>query len=76
MNRKASIAAAGLITALLATSALAQGSQDDPKALRAAKVAEAWFTANPWTDDYDEARAKARESGKVIFAYFTRSYSP
>ena len=76
MNRKASVAVAGLVTALLATSALAQGTQDEFKAKRTAKMAESWFTGNPWTADYDEARAKAKESGKVIFAYFTRSYSP
>ncbi|MBI3270290.1 MAG: hypothetical protein HYZ53_14870 [Planctomycetes bacterium] len=30
----------------------------------------AWFT------DYDKARAEAKKTGKVIFAYFTRSYAP
>ena len=35
------------------------------------------FASNAeWVLDYDEALAKAKEEGKAIFAYFTRSYSP
>lgn len=40
------------------------------------KLAEPWFKDGGWTDDYDAARAKAKETGKGIFAYFSRSYSP
>ncbi|MEM7198829.1 MAG: hypothetical protein AAF628_01085 [Planctomycetota bacterium] len=29
-----------------------------------------------WELDYDRARARAAEEDKLIFAYFTRSYSP
>jgi len=29
-----------------------------------------------WVLDLDEAKAAAKESNKLIFAYFTRSYSP
>ena len=29
-----------------------------------------------WLTDYDQARAKAKEEGKVLFTYFSRSYSP
>jgi hypothetical protein len=68
---------AGALVALLAAPALAQTgpSQEQLKQRRAAKVAEAWFTSAGWIDDYDEARAKAKESGKLIFAYFTRTYA-
>ena len=70
---------AGLLAVLFASSALAQGrtppSQDQLKQQRADKVAEAWFTGAGWTDDYDVAREKAKASGKLILAYFTRTYS-
>jgi len=29
-----------------------------------------------WVLDYDEARARAKREGKLIFAYFSRSYAP
>ena len=63
----------GLATlfALVAPVATAQ----DLQAKKDAKMQEAWFKAAPWTADYDEARKLAAESGKVIFAYFTRSYA-
>jgi hypothetical protein len=69
---------AGAVLLLLcaAVPALAQGgNEQDLRDKRAKKVAEAWFTSNPWTDDYDVARQRAKESGKVIFGYFTRSYA-
>ena len=68
------ITLAALALALLATPGLAQ----DAKTLerkRDKKLAAKWFTQNPWTNDYDAARKRAAESGKVIFAYFTRSYA-
>jgi hypothetical protein len=69
---------AGAVLLLLcaAMPALAQGgNEEELRKKRAAKVAEPWFTMNPWTDDYDVARQRAKESGKVIFGYFTRSYA-
>ncbi|MGE3166463.1 MAG: hypothetical protein AB7O52_16305 [Planctomycetota bacterium] len=30
----------------------------------------------PWVHDYDEALKLAKEQGKPIFGYFTRSYAP
>lgn len=67
---------AGLLFAGLgASTALAQ-DQADFQAKYEAKKAESWFTDNGWTDDYDAARAKAKETGKPILAYFTRSYAP
>lgn len=41
-----------------------------------AKLKEGWITKSPWITDFDQARAEAKKNGKVIFAYFTRSYSP
>ena len=70
---------AGALAMLLASPVLAQGrtppSQEELTKRRADLVAEAWFTDGGWTDDYDVARATAKEAGKLIFAYFSRSYS-
>jgi hypothetical protein len=62
------------LTSLLLVAAPA-AAQSDLEKKRDAKLAEKWFTSNEWTSDYDVARKRAKESGKVIFAYFTRSYS-
>ena len=29
-----------------------------------------------WVTDYDKAKEQAAKDGKLIFAYFTRSYAP
>ena len=73
MIRRWSVALAGLIVAATAAVGMAQ---DDLQAKYEKKVSEAWFTDNGFTDDYDVARAKSAETGKPIFTYFTRSYSP
>lgn len=38
-----------------------------------AKLASEFFTKAPWTTDYDAARAEAKKTGKLMFAYFTKS---
>jgi len=71
------IAAAGILAAVPAAPASAQETEQE--ALRRKyedKVSEAWFKDAGWSDDYDAVRAKAKETGKPILAYFTRSYSP
>ena len=40
------------------------------------KVAKDFVSHGNWILDYDVARAKAKEEGKLLFTYFTRSYSP
>lgn len=65
--------------ALMATAsvpAFAQGNDEAMKAKKAKKLAAGWVTNNPWVQDYDAAMAKAEESNKLIFGYFTRSYAP
>jgi hypothetical protein len=42
---------------------------------RDAKLAEPWLQNASWVTDYDKARSLAKESGKLLFGYFTRSYS-
>ncbi len=67
-----------LAAALLASATDAQRttkSQDELKQLRAEKLAKPVFQKADWMTDYDAARAKAKEEGKLLFAYFTRSYA-
>ena len=40
------------------------------------KLASAFLKNGDWITDYDKALAASTESGKPIFGYFTRSYSP
>jgi hypothetical protein len=40
------------------------------------KLASAFLTKATWLTDYDAARKAAKESGKPILGYFTRSYAP
>lgn len=77
MIRSMGIALSGLIVAGVAAVGFAQDdAQAEFQAKYEKKVAEAWFTDNGFTDDYDVARERAKEQGRPIFAYFTRSYSP
>jgi len=52
-----------------------QPTQEELVGLRAEKLAKPVFQKADWTFDYDAARERAREEGKLIFAYFTRSYA-
>ena len=56
--------------------AWAQQSQEELVKKRDAKLAEEWLKGGGWITDYDTVREEAKKSGKLIFAYFTRSYSP
>lgn len=39
------------------------------------KLNEPWTKNGDWIFDYEQALKKAEETGKPIFAYFTRSYA-
>lgn len=56
----------------IATPAFAQG--DFEQKLKK-KLDSAWIKDPKWITDYDEAKAEAKKTGKVIFGYFTRSYA-
>jgi len=59
--------------------ALAPGLQAAPQTLEEKyedKLAKPFVRFGGWETDYDEARARAKEEGKPIFVYFSRSYSP
>lgn len=40
------------------------------------KLAKPFFKNAAWITDFGEAKRKAKELQKPIFAYFTRSYAP
>ena len=64
---------------VLALAAAAPGvaaqDQDKMKANYAAMLEHDWYTGGDWTTDFAAAKAKAKEAGKPIFAYFTRTYA-
>ncbi len=64
-----------LATLALSASLVAQKSQEELTQLGEAKLAKSVFKLASWGTDYDAARAEAKASGKLIFAYFTRSYA-
>ena len=53
-----------------------QLDQEKMKANYAEMQTHSWFTGGGWITDFAAAKAKAAETGKPIFAYFTRTYSP
>lgn len=70
-----------LLTPLLALGALAGGAaaQVDQAELQERyekKLQKEFVSYGGWITDYDEARELARKEGKMIFAYFSRSYAP
>lgn len=70
-----SLVAAAPLTAQT-DAARSERMQEQLRQLRAEKRAKPVFAIRPWTFDFDEAQRLAHRSGKPIFAYFTRSYSP
>jgi hypothetical protein len=60
--------------ALLALATIA--SAQDMESRLEEKLAKDFVKNADWVTDFDAAKAKAKESGKLIFAYFTRSYAP
>ena len=66
-----------LVAALAFSASLAaqQKSQEEFIQLRDEKLAKEVFKKAPWGFDYDAARKQAKAEGKLILAYFTRSYA-
>ena len=40
------------------------------------KLASEFLKKAAWITDYDKAREESKKTGKPIFGYFTRSFSP
>jgi len=68
---RSSVTALACLLAMAATSS-AQSFEEKLDA----KLKEPFVSNAPWVLDYAEAMNKAKTENKVIFAYFTRSYSP
>ena len=64
--------AAALALCLWASSARAQSNEERLQE----KLSKEFATKTAWVMDLDEATKAAKESNKLIFAYFTRSYAP
>lgn len=62
--------------ALAAPNSLAAQDQEQLIANRAKKLESRFLEKADWFTDYDQARAEASKTGKMIFAYFGRSYAP
>jgi hypothetical protein len=79
MPRTRSALLALLIAGALAAPAYAQGrgapSQEELIKRRDAKLAEAWVSEGGWITDLQKALTEAKEGGKLILAYFSRSYA-
>ena len=61
--------------ALLLAMAAASSAQSLEEKLEA-KLKEPFVSNAPWVLDLAEAMTKAKAENKIIFAYFSRSYSP
>ena len=61
---------------IAASAAFAGPTQEQLKKQRDEKLGKAWVKKFPWLTDYAKAKEEAKKSGKPIFAYFSRSYSP
>lgn len=68
---RTSVTALALLLALAASSSAQSLEEKLDKKLR-----EPFVSKVPWVLDYAEAMKKAKAEKKIIFAYFTRSYSP
>lgn len=75
MNLRHILPLAALLGALLPAQNRQQPSQEQLTTLRAEKLAKPVFQKAPWVMDYDKAREQAKKDGKLLFAYFTRSYA-
>ena len=60
-----------LLVLALSSTAWAQSNEEKLEK----KLKEPWLVEGGWVTDYDKAREEAKKSGKLIFAYFSRSYA-
>jgi hypothetical protein len=74
MHTQTLVLLAGL-TLVAASPAQQQPPQEKLIELRDEKLAKPVFQLAKWNTDYDAVREEAKKSGKLIFAYFTRSYA-
>ncbi len=62
---------------LLVFAAMAGAEEEPPEVTKYKKKLTADFIKKaPWVLDYAGAKKQAKDSGKVLFAYFSRSFLP
>ena len=67
----------GTLAAAIALGLASQAAaQDELSEKRDKKLKSEFFSKAAWITDFVKAREESTKSGKPIFAYFTRSYSP
>jgi hypothetical protein len=66
------LALAAALAAGLGSAAFGQSLEEK----RDKKLASAFLKKAAWITDYDKALEESKKSGKPIFGYFSRSYSP
>ena len=74
MDLSNKLAVAAVLTLAFGSAAVAQ--DDDLKIKLEKKLKSEFIQKAGWFTDYDKAREEAKKTGKAIFGYFTRSYSP
>ena len=72
MNLPKSMILASVLAAALGSAAFGQSLEEK----RDKKLASEFLKKAAWTTDYDKALENSKKSGKPIFGYFSRSYSP
>jgi len=60
------------VACLLGSAAWGQGLEEK----RDQKLKSPFLSKAAWNTDFAKAKEESKKSGKAIFAYFTRSYSP
>ena len=68
-----------VVTAMITANLLPGQSYGTPEELRTKrdeKLDSEFLKKAGWLTDYDRALGEAENQNKLIFAYFTRSYSP
>lgn len=63
---------ASALAVLIGSAAFGQSLEEK----RDKKLASEFLKKAAWTTDYDKALEESKKTGKPIFGYFSRSYSP
>jgi hypothetical protein len=69
---KKHIVLAAALVAAIGSTAFGQSLEEK----RDKKLASEFLKKASWSTEYEKALAESKKSGKPIFGYFTRSYSP
>ena len=70
LSKRAALAAALVVA--FGSAAFGQSLEEK----RDKKLASEFLKKAAWNTDYDKVREEAKKTGKPIFGYFSRSYSP